>query len=139
MLADGEYTVSRRGNILLCRFCGICSEVEASAFLRDMQREVQQMPLRPWCRVFDMSQYQLHTPAVVAVMAPFWAWAAANGCLCHAFVRPNAILEQQIERAIVPDELPQLRIFSDEDTAIRYCERLLERYQGLSPGALAPV
>ncbi len=129
--AHGSHQVRFYGDIIVAELHGSWNEQAAQHYGKEMREHVALLAGRPWCRVVDLSNYELHTPGVISLGKGFARWTAEHGCLFHSYIFSNFLQRQTVQQMF--DELGQAYgEASSVIAAIAQCRQVLDTNQPLS-------
>ncbi len=100
--AHGNHQLHWQDDIVIATLHGSWNEEAAAEYGKALRQQVQALQGRPWCRVIDLNDYELHTPEVVEAGQRFARWAEENGCIFHCYIFSNLLQRETVKRMFKP-------------------------------------
>lgn len=128
--AHGDHQLQWHDNIVVARLHGTWNEEAADEYRRTLKKQVKSLQGHAWCRVVDLSDYELHTPEVVGPIQDFADWAEQNGCIFHCYVFANLLQREAVKQMFNPgsQEIAVINEAPTVEDGIAACRQALERY-----------
>ena len=118
----------KRHGIIVAQPIGSWNIEAAQRYYADIRRCISQSPSAPmhWCRIVDLSQYQLHTPDVPKLLRRLAFWTARHGCVFHSYIFSNNLQKHTVKR-MFEGVAAHYGEAKDSDDALEQCLRMLRR------------
>ena len=89
----------QQSGIVIAEPLGCWNKEAAQHYCADVRSYISQSASIPprWCRVIDLSQYQLHTPDVPSRLRRLAFWMTRHGCIFHSYIFSNALQAQAVD------------------------------------------
>ncbi len=126
--AHGDHKLYFHGNIVIAELHGSWNEQAAQRYGAEIRQRIDQLGGRPWCRVVDLSHYELHTPGVLTLGKGFARWTAENGCLFHSYIFSNSLQRYTVKQMFTELAQPYGEA-SNLEEAMSQCHAALNRCQ----------
>ncbi len=123
--AHGAFSIRTEGDVVIATLHGSWNLQGAMAYFQELERVVKGYEMRPWCRVVDYRDYNLHTPEVTAAQPKLSLWCQMQGCVEQVYVGCNSVDRKALDFSYADSGMTYVACDTVED-AVSYCQCQLE-------------
>ncbi|WP_372862134.1 hypothetical protein [Spongiibacter sp.] len=122
--AHGSFAIRTEGDIVIVTLRGAWNLEGAMTYFQELEKVVEAYQKRPWCRVVDYTDYDLHTPEVTAAQPKLSLWCQLQGCVEQVYVGCNKVDRKALDFSYKDSGMTYVACETVDD-AVRYCRCVL--------------